>query len=235
MSKPAKEPRLIRFGTDDVPQPSQQAPVVTQPAAKNVVRTGPSGLLLGQGPAGPVSVRLFRTRPTRIMVSAPEYIPWLLAFRSISLGAHLSIVTRDSSRWDALVGVVRRCGGTADVINPRQPMPSQGRPYRPSLIVDDEDSFDGSSAQLGPWQAILVAENASTSGAVHALRTADMAIVSPVDSRAAENLRRAYALNQRQLRLMANLDASEVVLAMPRRVVRVSVPPTQTEYGLLFG
>lgn len=235
MSKPVKEPRIIRFGEDEVPRPSTAAPVATQPAARNVVRTGPSGLLLGQGPTGPVSVRLFRTRPTRITVSAPEYIPWLLAFRSISLGAHLSIVTKDNSRWEALVGVIRRCGGTADVITPRQPMPSQGRPYRPSLIVDDEDSFDGSQAQLGPWQAILVAENAATSGAIHSLRTSDMAIVSPVDSRAAENLRRAYALNPRQLRLMANLEPSEVVLAMPRRVVRVSVPPTQTEYGLLFG
>ena len=42
-------------------------------------------------------------------------------------------------------------------------------------------------------------------------------------------------VTQRQLRLCNNLEANEVVLAMPRRLVRLSIPPTPTEYDLLFG
>ena len=67
------------------------------------------------------------------------------------------------------------------------------------------------------------------------LRSCDMALISPADTKTLENLRRAYVLSQRQLRLAQNLESNEVVLAMPRRLVRLAVPPTPTEYGLLFG
>lgn len=227
-------PRLIRLGEQEA-RPVAVATGEARPAPTHVVRTGPSGLLLGQGAAGPVSIRLFRPRPTRILVSAQPYVAWLVAFRSISLGAHLSVVTADAARWEGLVQAVRSCGGTIDVVGPGTPMPSQGRPYRPSLVIDDEASFDGTAATLGPWQAILVAGDASAAGTVHDLRASDMAIVGAAHERAGENLRRAYALNTAQARLTQGLQPNEVVLAMPRRVVRVAVPPTQTEYRLLFG
>lgn len=226
------KPRLVHFGDDVAPAP--EVGTITRPAARHVVRTGPSGLLLGQGVAGPVSIRLFRPRPTRLMLSVRDYVPWLLAFRSVSLGAHLSVIASQPGNWPRLVDVVRRCGGTADIIDSRGPLPSQGRSYRPSLLIDADRDFDGASARLGAWQALMIAEDASSSGAVHSLRDSDMAIVGPVDVKAAENLRRAYALNASQVRLMANLGPDEVVLVMPRRIVRVSVPPTRTESALLF-
>ena len=165
-----------------------------------VVRTGPSGLLLGHGRSGPIAIRLFRPVPTRLLLAVPEYVTWLLAFRCISLGAHLSIVANERRRWQGLVDAVQGCGGTSEFLAP-----------------------------------VMLTEDAAASGAIHALRSCDMALVSPCDARTIENLRRAYVLTPRQLRLCADLGANEVVLAMPRRLVRLSIPPTPTEYDLLFG
>ena len=201
----------------------------------SVVRTGPSGLLLGHGQAGPITIRLFRPVPTRLLLAVPEYASWLLAFRCISLGAHLSILTGDRRRWRGLVNTVESCGGTAEFLESGGPRPGQGRPYRPSLIIDDSGQSDAGQLALGAWQAVMVIEDAAASGAIHSLRSCDLALAAPCDSRVTENLRRAYALNQRHLRLTNNLESHEVVLAMPRRVVRASVPPTPTEYQLLFG
>jgi hypothetical protein len=202
---------------------------------ETVVRTGPSGLLLGHGRTSPITIRLFRPNPTRLLLAVPDYVTWLLAFRCISLGAHLSIVANERRRWQGLANAVVQCGGTVDFLDPDDALPSQGRPYRPSLVIDDAAGFDGTTIPLGPWQAVMMTADASHSGAIHLLRSCDMALASPCDSKTTDNLRRAYALNPRQLRLTNNLEANEVALCMPRRVNRVSIPPTPTEYSLLFG
>ncbi|MGJ3508242.1 hypothetical protein [Enemella sp. A6] len=206
------------------------------PVENPVVRTGPSGMVLGEGSnKGPVTVRLFRSQPTRVLLAVPQYVTWLLTFRAISLGAHVSIFANDPGSWQSLVDRISACGGTAELLGPDSVAPGAGRPYRPSLIVDDADWYEGVQEQLGPWQAMLITADAAHSGSVFALRSCDLALVSPVDGRTSDNLRRAYALNQAQLRTVTDLAESEVALAMPRRLLRLAVPPTQTEYQLLFG
>lgn len=231
---------LIRLG-EQPPAPDFHSvaadfrPAAAKRSSQAMVRTGPSGLLVGAGHHGAVSIRLFRPRPTRVLLTVGEYVSWLLAFRCISLGAHLSIIARDRRRWQGLADAVQGCGGTVDILSERIVLPTQGRPYRPSLIIDDEATFDGLGQPLGAWQALLLLDDAGAGGAIHQLRRCDMAIVSPCESRVTENLRRAYALTPRQIKLAANLNSNEAILAMPRRVLRVAIPPTQTEYAVLFG
>lgn len=201
---------------------------------RSVVRTGPSGMLLGHGESGPVSIRLFASRPTKVFVAAPEYVSWLLVFRCISMGAHLSIVTTDPRKWQGLADAVSRCGGTVDVVARGRELPASGRPYRPSLIVDDASAFEQIQGTLGSWQALFTIGNAAASGAVFSLRNCDVALASPADAKVQENLRRAYSLTPRQMRRIVNLGSSEVALAMNRRLLRVPVPPTASEYRLLF-
>lgn len=204
-------------------------------ATRDLVRTGPSGLLLGRGESGPVSVRLFAPRPTRVFLGAPDYVAWLLTFRCLSMGAHVSIVTDRGQAWQGLADAIVRCGGTVDLVARGRELPASGRPYRPSLIVDDAQAFERIQGSLGPWQAVLTIGNAAASGAVFALRNCDLALLSPADAKVQDNLRRAYSLTPRQLKRAVNLGRSEVVLAMTRRLLRLSVPPTSTEYRLLFG
>lgn len=199
-----------------------------------VVSTGPSGLLLGRGPGGPVALRLFQHQPTRLFLAVPEYMRWLLAFRAVCLGAHLSVISSSHRQWLALADTVRSCGGTIDLLGNAEDVPGQGRPFRPSLIIDENEAIQPTH-RLGPWQSVARIGDTSASGAVGDLRNSDVAIVDSLDGKSGENLRRAYALPGSQVKAAADLAETEVVLASARRIARVVVPPSPTEYRLLFG
>lgn len=199
-----------------------------------VVTTGPSGLLLGPGPSGPVTMRLFRPQPTRVFFSAPEYVKWLVAFRSMCLGAHVSVLTADQPSWLPLVEVIRTCGGTVDLLHATDNLPGQGRPYRPSLVVDEIGAVT-QQTRLGAWQALVSTHHSTAAKSVNEMRNSDLSLIAPMEGRTADHLRRAYALSQSQLKQAGGLEASDVVLASVRRLVKVAMPPSPTEYRMLFG
>lgn len=208
--------------------PDAGAPVV------DLMDSGPSGLLLGTGPGGPVTLRLFRQQPTRLYLAVPEYLTWLIAFRAMCVGAHLSVIAADQRQWLVLADTVRACGGTIDLLRTAENLPGQGRPFRPSLIIDDTGSVT-STTRLGAWQSLARIDNPSSAKAVSDLRACDVAMLSPFEGKAVENLRRAYALSSGQVKAVGELEETEVVLASVRRISRVTVPPTPTEHRMLFG
>lgn len=197
-----------------------------------VVRTGPSGMVLGRTHKSEVFLRLFRPQGTRMLLATPDYATWLLALRAISLGAHLSIVSSDQRRWRALGEAITRCGGTVDLLLKDERVPGQGRPYRPSLVLHDR--ADGQVPPVGPWQTVAIIADVSAADTVQTLRNCDLALFGSLDSRGVENVRRAYVLTQSQMRQTQNLGQSDVVMAMPRRITRISLPPGPQEYRLLF-
>lgn len=209
-------------------------PQVEATGKSAVVRTGPSGLVLGRTNRAEVSLRLFRPQGTRLFLAAPDYATWLLIFRSACLGAHITIVATEHRNWKSLAESIRRVGGTVDLLGRADRVPGQGRPYRPSLVVDDADGFESAQVAVGAWQAIAVVGDVSAGSAVHSLRNCDVALLGHLDAKGLDNVRRAYALSQAQLRQASNLGPSDVVLAMPRRTTRVSMPPGAQEYRLLF-
>lgn len=215
--------------------PGWEPPPVQASGKSAVVRTGPSGLVLGRSTRGAeVAIRLFRPQGTRILLDLPDYATWLVAFRAMCLGAHLSVISEDHRGWRGLAAAFSEAGGTIDLLRRAEKLPTQGRPYRPSLVIDDAASFDGTQAPIGAWQAMVTLTSTATGSAVHALRNCDMALIGQVSGKSVDNLRRAYVLTSQQTKVFDDLG-SAVVLAMPRRAVRIEFPPTQTEYRLLFG
>ncbi len=213
---------------------THQALAPGRETVESVVSTGPSGLLLGRGPGGAVALRLFRREPTRVYLAVPDYMQWLLAFRAMCIGAHLTILSTSARRWLALADTVRACGGTIDILSDVENVPGQGRPFRPSLVVDAMDAIQPTH-RLGAWQAVARVGDPTSSSAVGELRNSDVAIVSPVDAKVSEHLRRAFALPSSQVKGVLDLDDSEVVLASARRLARVAMPPSPMEYRMLFG
>ncbi|MEO7588431.1 MAG: hypothetical protein ABIS84_10450 [Arachnia sp.] len=207
--------------------------VVTTTSA-SVMSTGPAGLLLGRGPGGPVAVRLFRPDPTRAFLSAPEWVKWLLAFRAVCLGAHVSVIGGDHRPWLGLADTIRACGGTIDLLRTPDELPGQGRVYRPSLIVDEQGAVTP-QMRLGAWQALVTVGSPGVEASVSDMRNSDMSIIVPVEGRTTDNLRRAYALSAAQMKQASTLGDSDVLCASVRRLVRVSMPPSPTEYRVLFG
>lgn len=204
-------------------------------ASMSVMSSGPAGLLLGRSPAGgPITVRLFRPDPTRAFLSAPEWVKWLITFRAVCLGAHVSVISADHRPWLGLADSIRACGGTIDLLRSADDVPGQGRPYRPSLVVDEQNAVTP-QMRLGAWQALVSASSPETEKSVSDMRNSDMSIIAPVEGRTADNLRRAYALSPQQMRQATHLGESDVVCASVRRLLKVSMPPSPTEYRVLFG
>lgn len=204
------------------------------PARANLMSTGPSGLVFGHGSAGPVTVRLFQPEPTRIYLAAPEYVQWLLAFRSMCVGAHLSIITSDQRNWLTLVDAVRTCGGTVDLLAGAENIPGSGRPYRPSLIIDDAGELTP-QRRLGAWQALVTVASGEAGKSVSDMRNSDLSVIAPLEGRTGENVRRAYALTPNQVNSSATREDGDVVLASLRRIMKVSMLPGPTEHRMLFG
>ena len=202
-------------------------------AATSMMSSGPSGLLLGRGHGGPVTVRLFRPDPTRVFLSAPEWVKWLLTFRAVCLGAHVSVISGDHRPWLGLTDSIRACGGTIDLLRSAEDLPGQGRVYRPSLVIDEEGAVTP-QMRLGAWQALVTASGPTAEAPVSDMRNSDMSIVASVEGRTSDNLRRAYALSATQMKQAASLGNSDVVCASVRRLVKVAMPPSPTEYRVLF-
>lgn len=198
------------------------------------VRTGPSGLVLGAGQAGPVTLRLFRQQPTRVFAAGPDYLTWLLAFRAMCLGAHLSVLVEDHRQWLTLADTVRACGGTIDLLRGPENLPGQGRAYRPSLIIDGMGAISAAD-RLGAWQSLITLGDPEAGRAVGDLRAAEVALIAPLTVKGAEHLRRAYALSAGQVKALTELPETDVVMASVRRLTRVTVAPSPTEHRLLFG
>lgn len=211
-----------------------QAPGPATGTVVGEMTTGPSGLVVGVGQAGPVTLRLFRPQPTRLFMSTPDYMTWLIAFRAMCLGAHLSVLVEDHRQWLTLADTVRACGGTIDLLRGPENIPGRGRPYRPSLIVDGVGAVSATD-RLGAWQALISLGDPEVGRAVGDLRAADVALLAPLSGKAAEHLRRAYALSAGQVRAVTDPAETEVALASVRRVTRVAMQPSPTEHRLLFG
>src|SRR5699024_691700 len=130
--------------------------------------------------------------------------------------------------WLVLADTVRACGGTIDILKTADNLPGQGRPFRPSLIIDELGAI-GTATRLGAWQSVALVGDPSNSKAIGELRACEMAMVSPLGLKSGEHLRRAYALQSGQVKALTDLAEAEVVLASVRRIVKVSVSPSPTE------
>ena len=124
-------------------------------------------------------------------------------------------------------------GREPELLAEAENIPDSGRPYRPSLVIDDAGKVTP-QRRLGPWQALVAVVDTESGQSVSDMRNSDVSVIAPLEGKTGENLRRAYALTPNQVNSAATREEGDVVLASLRRIVKVSMLPGPTEHRMLF-
>jgi type VII secretion protein EccE len=141
---------------------------------------GGDGLMVGTNRHGaPVTLRLFRPEPTRLVLVGGVRAAQLLALRAMALGARVVVQTSRPYAWEPFVRGVSTPGETIALIPAgRQVAMPPGTPMHPLLLVVDVGPV-GADAGAG-WQATLVVRDELAPVDVDTLSRADLVVLQPL-------------------------------------------------------
>ncbi|WP_067431660.1 hypothetical protein [Nocardioides jensenii] len=108
-----------------------------------------TGVYLGRNKSGPLTMRLFRPRGTRIAVFSGPLAAQLIALRAAQSGATVRVMSTREAAW----GPVLRFGADARLLPPTGP--SQMSASGPQLLVDDRPDISRPFAEVPGWQCML--------------------------------------------------------------------------------
>lgn len=171
-----------------------------------------TGIYLGVGPNGPLTMRLFRQRGTRIVVFSGIYAAQLLALRAAVSGAAVGVISSNPAPWSALA---------QHAANVRLMSPATGVPRGtgPMLIVDDRPEQPRSLEEPSEWQCVIDVrtlrhDTAADSPASHLadLAQADVAVFDVLSREMAVTAGNVFGLGQ---------DDAAALTVVPRHAVAV--------------
>jgi type VII secretion protein EccE len=141
---------------------------------------GGDGLMVGTNRHGaPVTLRLFRPEPTRLILVGGVRAAQLLALRAMALGGRVAVQTSRPYAWEPFVRGVSTPGETILLVPAgRQVALPPGSPMHPLLLVVDVGPV-GVDAGAG-WQATLVVRDELTPVDVDTLSRADVVMLQPL-------------------------------------------------------
>ncbi|WP_422754735.1 hypothetical protein [Micromonospora sp. WMMD708] len=140
----------------------------------------PAGLVLGADRRrAAVTIRLFRPEPTRVTLVGGVWAGQLVAFRALALGARVVVLTTEPTTW---AGFGPAALGRVEVRADDRPVPTDGTPQQPTLIVRDLPSgatrpAASGAAAPGSWQAELTVVRRLDPGTASALRDSDLCVL----------------------------------------------------------
>jgi type VII secretion protein EccE len=196
-----------------------------------------SGLVLGVNRHGePVSVRLFRSEPTKAMLVGDLRAAQLVTMRALALGAQVVVQTARPYAWEPFVRGVSAPGSVVDLGPPGRPAPTlavPGAPLRPQLVVLDAGPVPGEApVPVAPWRTVLVIRDELTPVDQDALGRVDLAVLSPMPAEQAMIASAALGLGAAGEWLTR--IAGEMVGVVNRRTVRWALlSPTALERQLI--
>jgi hypothetical protein len=161
-----------------------QSPLAPAHAAGDIAQLhlplGGDGLMIGMNRHGaPVTLRLFRPEPTRLVLVGGVRAAQLLTLRAMALGARVVVQTSRPYAWEPFVRGVSTPGETIGLLPAgRQVALPPGTPMHPLLLVVDVGPV-GADAGAG-WQATLVVRDELAPVDVDALSRADLVVLQPL-------------------------------------------------------
>ena len=116
--------------------------------------SGPSGFVLGRDQHNaPATLRLFRPRPTRILLIDQGWLERVLLMRAMAVGARVVMHTTDDQSWNGFGAAVTGRPDRFRVVPPVVPVEAPAAADQPSLFVAERHLLD--LPALGPWQTQL--------------------------------------------------------------------------------
>lgn len=198
-------------------------------ARSRAVASSASGLVLGMTSDGPMVLRVFRPRATRVVASIPVGLALVLTVRAAAVGAHVQVRTDRRGDWRRLAALATACGGP-EVLRPTAAVSAGGVANRPSFVLDHPAA---EPLSLGPWQTHVAWIPDAEPASVDALRVADLALVATPDDRALDRLAYAHGLTDDQVNSVRQASRAGVVVSVPRRITAVAMEVTALERELI--
>lgn len=212
------------FDTEPSPANADQALAGSLP-----LQVGGAGTVLAIDPHGkPVSVRLFRSSSTRVMLVGSPRCAQLIAFRTLAAGASVVVGTARPQVWAPL-------GRQTDSVT-IQPVDAEGTPTgrrtRPLLYLDDAPPYGAvPDIPVGRWTTALTIREALTHREAQLLDSADLVLLQPLvpaEVDVAASVLKAPGVDQRLSRLPA--DVLTVVHRREVRWGRLSVTAAEKQF-----
>lgn len=143
-----------------------------------------AGVMVGTNRhGGPMTIRLFRSSATRILLVGGVAAAQLITLRAMALGARVVVRTSRPHAWEPFVRGVTVPGDIVAIIPPGHPVGGPpGTPLRPLLVVLDAGSMptDPSSVLVSGWQTTLVVRDTLTPADGDVLAQANLAVLQPL-------------------------------------------------------
>jgi hypothetical protein len=187
------------------------------------------GLVLGHiRPGEPAVVRLFGNRPTYVGVFAAAWVARLLAYRSLAVGAQVTVLTGQRARWQSLAGAAPR--GRVALDRPGRSTPAGNSPVRPLLLIEDLGAGEAPLRRdLSAWQTQLQLRPYVTPQQIAPMRSYDLVVLQRVPPEAVHPIQLAFGLDPRTAGWFARLPDGTVAALAGGRVQFVNLAPTGIE------
>lgn len=174
----------------------------------------PAGLVLGSGQSGALVVRLFRSEPVRVCVVSAGQLAQLIAYRSVALGAHVTVVTDAVPAWSRLVQAVPRGPAWLSVLPTGARVNATGTLLRPSLVVDATSEHQALPRwEQGTWQTFMSVQPGLQESDEQRLRSYDVVVTQQLRPDGAEAVRRAFGLGPDRASWLTQMPAGVIAVA----------------------
>lgn len=185
-----------------------------------------SGVHLGTGQSGAVSLRLFRLMGSRIVLAARVLPAQLIAVRAAAGGTSVQVVTSRPQLWEPLLQTSR----TSAVLRSADALAQLGGPV---LFIDDRPAEARSPLEIRAWQCRIDIRTQWTPAELAAFAHTDLTIFGAVPSDAAKTICATFGLPATAADPLTRLDAGSFGMLRRGHLEIVSLNPTPAEGQVL--
>ncbi len=185
-----------------------------------------SGVRFGTAAVGPLTLRLFRLRGTRVVITSALLPAQLIVLRAAAAGTPVQVVTHRSQVWEPLLAHDLR----THLITESEVRWARGGA---ELLVDDQPVGGRGASELGPWQCRIDVRARWTPTEIDSLVHTDVAIFGAAAAEHAVRIAAAFGLAQQATADLARLDDRSFGIARRGRIEYASVDATRSEQEVL--